>query len=105
MSIVEVLLEKGLIKPEQLTQAMELHKKDGLRLDRALVRLGCISEEQLLGVMSEQLSIPMVDLSTAQVEVETLRSLPARLVYRKHLVPVARHNGKLTVATSDPFDL
>jgi general secretion pathway protein E/type IV pilus assembly protein PilB len=105
MSIIEVLLEKGLIKPKHLAQAMELRKRDSTRLDRALVKLGVISEEELLKVMGEQLSIPMVDLSSAEIDVETLRSLPARLVYRKRLVPVSRMNGKLTVATSDPFDL
>ncbi len=105
MSIVEVLLEKGLIEPGHLSEAMSLRKKEGVRLDRALVRLGYISEESLLKIMSEELAIPLIDLSTVQIDVETLRSLPAKLVYRKNLVPVARQNGTLTVATSDPFDL
>ncbi len=105
MSIMEVLLEKGLITPDNLAKAMELHKSDHLRLDRALVELGFVSEETLLGIMSEQLAIPMVDLSSVKIDVETLRSLPAKLVYRKHLVPVAREDGTLTVATCDPFDL
>jgi general secretion pathway protein E len=105
MSIAEVLLERGLISPEHLAEAMELRRKDNLRLDRALVRLGCISEQDLLGVMSEQLGMPLVDLSSVTIDVETLRSLPSRLVYRKHMVPVSRENGCLTVATCDPFDL
>jgi len=105
MSIVEVLLDKGLIAPEHLARAVDLRKNEGLRLDRALVKLGCVSEDDLLKVMSEQLSIPMVDLDAVQIDVDTLRSLPARLVYRKHLVPISRENGSLTVATSDPFDL
>jgi general secretion pathway protein E/type IV pilus assembly protein PilB len=105
MSITEMLLDKGLISPEQLAEALDLHKKEGLRIDRALVQLGHVSEEKLLGVMGEQLSIPTVDLTTVSIDVETLRSLPAKLVYRKHLVPVSRTNGTLTVATCDPFDL
>ncbi|MBE3133742.1 MAG: Flp pilus assembly complex ATPase component TadA [Acidobacteria bacterium] len=105
MSIVEVLLERGLIEPGHLAEAMTLRKKEGVRLDRALVRLGYISEEQLLKILGEQLAIPLIDLSTVQIDVETLRSLPAKLVYRKNLVPVSRQNGTLTVATSDPFDL
>ncbi len=105
MSIAEVLLEKGLIRPEDLAEAMDLRKKDGTRLDRALVQLGRITEELMLKVMSEQLSIPLVDLTKVTIDVETLRSLPAKLVYRKNLVPVSRQNGTLTVATCDPFDL
>jgi general secretion pathway protein E len=105
MGIVEILFEKGLITPEHLTEAMELRKKEGLRLDRALVKLGYLTEDQLLAITSEQLSIPMIDLSEVTIDVELLRSLPAKLVYRKKLVPVSRENGILTVATSDPFDL
>ena len=105
MSIVEVLLEKGLITPKHLSEAMDLRKKEGVRLDRALVRLGYVGEEELLKIMSEQLAIPMIDLASVQVDVEVLRSMPAKLVYRKNLVPISRSNGTLTVATSDPFDL
>ena len=105
MSIGEVLLEKGLISPEHLAEAMTLRKKEGLRLDQALLRLGAVGERDLLEVMSEQLGMPTVDLTSVAIDVETLRSLPARLVYRKHMVPVSRDNGSLTVATCDPFDL
>ena len=105
MSIVEVLLEKGLIQPEHLTDAMKLRRKEGIRLDRALVRLGYVTEETVLRITGEQLSIPLIDLSNVEIDVETLRSLPAKLVYRKNLVPISRNDGTLTVATSDPFDL
>ena len=105
MSIAEALLEKGLITPQHLSEAMELRKSKGVRLDHALVRLGCIDEEQLLAVTAEQLSMEMIDLSQVDIDVEMLRSLPAKLVYRKHLLPVAQCDGTLTVATSDPFDL
>jgi len=105
MSIVEVLLERGLIQPEHLAQAMELRRSEGLRPERALVRLGYLQEAALLEIMSEQLSIPLVDLSTVEVDVDTLRRLPAKLLYRKNLVPISRDNGVLTVATSDPYDL
>jgi general secretion pathway protein E/type IV pilus assembly protein PilB len=105
MGIAEVLLERGLITSDHLAAAMELRKTEGLRLDRALVRLECIKEETLLRVMSEQLGVPMVDLTTVQIDVEALRSLPPRLVHRKGILPVKRENGVLVVATSDPFDL
>jgi len=105
MSIVEVLLEKGLITSDHLAKAIDLRKREGKRLDQALIELGYVTEEQLLKVTAEQLGMDMVDLSAVQIEVETLRSLPAKLVYRKKLIPVSRQDGTLTVATSDPFDL
>ncbi|MFP4355736.1 MAG: type II secretion system ATPase GspE [Phycisphaerae bacterium] len=106
MSFVETLLEKGLVTPEQLSEAMQLRQKENLRLDKSLVRLGFVPEEKLLAEISEQLSIPLIsDLPSRSIDVETFRSLPAKLVYKKHMVPLERTNGTLTVVTSDPFDL
>ncbi|MCL2700842.1 MAG: Flp pilus assembly complex ATPase component TadA [Phycisphaerae bacterium] len=105
MNIVDILLEKNLVTAEQVAEAMDLRTTSGLRLDRALVKLGYIREERLLAETSERLGIPLVDLSTAKIDVETLRNLPPKLMYRKHLLPISRANGTLTVATSDPFDL
>ena len=99
------MLERGLIRPEQLAEAVELRRTRGLRLDRALIELGHVSEQQVLEIMSEQLGIPLVDLPAVKVDTEALRMLPAKLVFRKRLVPIERANGVLKVATSDPFDL
>jgi len=105
MSIGELLLEKGLITAEHLAEALSMRKKTGQRLDKTLMELGCVNEEQILAAISEQLGIPMVDLSTVEIDVETLRSLPPKLVYRRGLVPIQKDNGTLRLATSDPFDL
>jgi general secretion pathway protein E len=105
MSIVDLLLEKKWVTATQVAAAQELREREGLRVDRALVRLGHITEERLLTAMSEQLSIPMIDLSSVTIDVETLRAMPPKLVYKKNIVPISRNNGTLTVATSDPFDL
>src|SRR5688500_9391692 len=105
MSIAEILLDKGLLTAQQTEEAQALQKAEGLRLDRALIQLGLLSEKQLLEVMSEHLHLPMGNLDEVQFEPELLRALPARVVYRKRLVPVKRFNGTLQVATSDAFDL
>ena len=105
MSITDVLLARKLITPEHLSQALSMRDKDGVRVDRALVQLGFISEDVLLKHMGEHLCMPVVDIANIQIDIETLRSLPAKLVYRKHLVPIERANGTLKVATCDPFDL
>lgn len=105
MVITDVLVEKGLLAPGQLNEALALQRAEGLRLDHAIVQMGFMSERKLLEVMSEQLRLPLADLSDISIDQQTLRSLPLKLVYRKRLLPIARNNGTVTVATSDPFDL
>lgn len=105
MSITQILLEKGMLSPEQLIDAVNLQRAEGLRLDRALVQLGFLSERQMLQLMAEQLQLPLMDLADITIDAEILRALPAKVVYRKRLVPISRSNGRLNVATSDAFDL
>ncbi|MHC4716479.1 MAG: type II secretion system ATPase GspE [Planctomycetota bacterium] len=105
MGIGELLLERGLITAEHLAEATSARKRTGKRLDKALVELGCVSEQQVLEVTSEQLGIPMVDLADVKIDVETLRALPHKLVFRRGLVPLEKVDGTLRLATSDPFDL
>ncbi len=105
MGIGTVLLERGLISRAQLEQALAEHRDTGERLDRVLVRLGLVTREQVLQAIGDQFHLPVVDLGAVVVEAKVLESLPAKLVYRQSCVPIARENGTLTVATSDPFEL
>ncbi len=105
MNIGETLLERGLITADNLAEALTSAKETSARLDRALIDLGHVSEEQVLRIMSEQLGIEMVDLTEVKIDVETLRAMPPKLIYRRGLVPLTKENGTLRVATADPFDL
>ncbi len=105
MGIGTVLLERGLISRAQLEQALAEHRDTGERLDRVLVRLGLVTREQVLQAIGDQFHLPVVDLASVVVEPKVLECLPAKLVYRQSCVPIARENGTLTVATSDPFEL
>ena len=105
MSITQQLLDKGLLTVAQLDEAVALQNSSGLRVDRAIIQLGYLTERQLLEVMAEQLHLPLLNLAEITIEPETLRALPSKIVYRKRLVPISRVNGTLNVATSDAFDL
>ena len=105
MSVGELLLERGLISADNLAEALALAKKNSARLDRTLIDLGHATEEQVLKIMAEQLGIEMVDLTEVTIDVETLRAMPQKIIYRRGLVPLTKENGTLRVATSDPFDL
>jgi hypothetical protein len=93
MGIGDILLERGVIRPEHLAEALAMRKSQGMRLDKALVELGYVSELQVLEVMSEQLGMPLVDLQSIKVDGDAVRMVPAKIVFRKHLVPIEKING------------
>ena len=50
MTIADILTQKGLLTAEQLADAQRLQLAEGLRLDRAVVQQGWLTEQKLLEV-------------------------------------------------------
>ena len=104
MRIADTLVKEGLITQSQLDESIKLQKAKGLRFDRALIEGGFIPEKELLQVLGRHLNIPFIDLADKTIDPEVIKALPPKMVYRKHLLPVAKKDGALEVATSDPFE-
>jgi general secretion pathway protein E/type IV pilus assembly protein PilB len=69
-----------------------------------LLDKGFVKEDALLPVLAQQFGLDWVDLTQAKVEPDALVAVPLKLVHRRNLMPLARHNGTLVVATGDPYD-
>ena len=105
MTIGTTLVDLGLISSDQLETAEAEHRSTGERLDRVLVRRGFLSRDQVLESLGEHFHMAVVDLASVEVEAKVLETLPAKLVYRQSCVPIAQTADRLTIATSDPFNL
>jgi type II secretory ATPase GspE/PulE/Tfp pilus assembly ATPase PilB-like protein len=102
----EHLLRKNALLPEdKIAEAKHLEAAEGLRLDRAVVQLGLMTEREVLKIMAELLMLPLLDLSATEIPPDILQSLTTKVVFRKRIVPIAREGNILRVATCDPFDL
>ncbi len=104
MSLGEVLHERKLITSAQLKQA-RASRKPSERIEHCLVRLGFITERDYLEIYSEQLSIPLVDLSEIEIDPVLLGETPSKVVHRDRVIPIDRHDGTIRVATNNPFNL
>jgi len=104
VSLGELLQQRKVITPAQLKQAKGA-RKSSERIENCLVRLGFIHERDVLAIYSEQLSIPLVDLTTVPIDVDLLKQAPTKVVHRDRVIPIDRHDGTIRVATSNPFNL
>ncbi len=104
MSLGKVLLKRGKITKQQLEQAKEVRKSTE-RIEQCLSRLGIITERDYLEIYGEQLSIPLIDLSSTEIDLELLRTAPSKVVHRDRVIPIDRNNGAIRVATNNPFNL
>src|SRR5213592_4666418 len=99
--IGDILVEKKLVTPEELQRALAEQEKTGEFLGSILIRMGCISEEQLLQSLSEQLNIPFVDLEQLTIDRAVIKRVPARLVEHYKVMPVRWERDVLTIALSN----
>src|SRR5436853_6558701 len=66
--IGELLIAAGLIGDGDLARGLAFQKQYGGRLGSILVRLGAVSEERLLPILSAQLNIPALNESDLPVD-------------------------------------
>ena len=104
MEAGEILVRRGLIDPDQLEKSRQ-GVGEGTNVVNVAIELGYVNEETALRAMAEEVGLDYVDLTAVEVDLSLLESFPTKLIYRQNLFPVARNNGQLEVATSDPFNL
>jgi len=103
-TLEQLLIEQGRITQDDLRKVKRLQQERGERLERLLLDLGFISEEDLLPLLSAYLGVETVhrrDFPTAPLP---LGSLNLKFLKHAKVLPLAQTNGTLTVAMSDPAD-
>ncbi|PNH77854.1 GspE/PulE family protein [Vibrio diazotrophicus] len=101
----DLLVEEGIVTDEQLGQALSAQKNTGRKLGDTLIELGFLSEQQMLSFLSQQLAIPLIDLSRATVDIDAVQLLSEVHARRLRALVIGRNSDTLRVAMSDPADL
>jgi len=105
MPLLQRLVLKGILSEADIPAIKEVVAASPDRFLSELLSKGHAKEEQVLAVLGEELGLDVVDLTQIKVDPATLLALPLKLLHRRTLMPIARNNGTLTVATGDPFDI
>lgn len=101
----DLLVEEGIITENQVEQALAAQKRSGRKLGDTLIELGFLSEQQMLSFLSQQLSLPLIDLSRANVDIDAVQLLPEVHARRLRALIIGKNGDTLRIAMSDPADL
>lgn len=103
-----IFLNSGLITEEQLEEALSkqdhLDKESG-NLGDVLVSMGLISEKDRVRCLGEQWGVRFVDLSDVHIDEDAPKTLTQSIARRYKVVPIAREDGKITLAMKNPLDI
>ena len=100
----ELLIDAGVLKEEQLKEALTIQKETKSRLGDILLESKMITNEELIDALQMQLGIDFIDLSTITVPVELARFVPRNIAKKHCIVPVKLVGDTLYIAMSDPLD-
>ena len=103
--IADVLIEDGLLLPNQLDEAINIQKTQGGRLLKILTDKQFVSDQDMAFSMGRCLNTPPVNLSKVRVPDEILSLVPRDMARAHKLIPVARLDTKLFVAMADPTNV
>jgi len=101
----ELLVRGGKIDQAQLQEALVYQKDQGGRLGTALVKLGHITERQLVEALSQHFAVPAVDLAATEVDEAVIKIIPADIARKYTIVPVSKAGATVTVAMLDPSNV
>jgi len=103
--IGQLLLEKGLITPEQLEHALNEQQKSNGLLGRILVDLGFVTEADILSTLGAQTGMPAADLSKTNIPPEVLERVSAPIAKVYKIIPVKMEENILYIAMADPLNI
>ncbi len=105
MQLIDTLADRGILSEGERARALEAISAAGDRPPHfTLLDKGFVKEEALFPALADEFGLQFVDLTQTEVDPAALAGIPQKLVHKKNLMPLARSNGTLVVATGDPFD-
>src|SRR5690242_14921215 len=103
--IADVLIEEGLLLPNQLEEAIGIQKSEGGRLLKILTDRQFVTEQDMVFSIGRCLNTPPVNLARLRVPEEVMSIVPRDMAKAHKLVPIARLDKKLFVAMADPTNV
>ena len=102
----DLLLELGYLREIDLQQALAIQKdsQGQRRLGDVLVDNGFIEERKLLETLSYQLGYPLIDPDFVKIDKTLLARLPLNVCHQFSVLPLYRQGEQLVVTFADPLD-
>jgi type IV pilus assembly protein PilB len=103
--IIQVLIDKKLLKDGDLIKALEIQKEKGGSLSDILANLGIVSRNDIMIILSKELGVPPINISRYKINPSVLKIIPKKIVKHYHIIPISKMGEVLTVAMADPLNV
>jgi len=101
----DLMLTRGVISLDQLSEAKLISKKEDKQVGQILVRLGYSTGEEVTQAIAEFYKFEYVDLSTIRIPDHVIQLVPESVARENKIIPVSDEDETIKVLVSDPFDI
>ncbi len=100
----DLLVEAGVITPDQLMEALKQQKTEKKRIGQLLIDMGFTDEVEIAKALSVQLKIPFVELRGKQIPQAVVDIVPVEMAENYLLMPLKEDGQRLVVAMANPLE-
>jgi type IV pilus assembly protein PilB len=101
----DVLIKKQILSPDQIEEAKGLVSQTGMKLHDALVKLGYLTQEQVMKAIAEFNGLQFVDLTEVTIPASVVEQVPESVARENGIMPYSLEDGQMKVVISDPTDM
>jgi len=103
--ITKKLLESKIIDQSQLDKALQFQKEKGGKLSQILIDLKYVKKKDLLITLSQDLNIPLINLSKYSIDPAVIELVPREIARHYQLIPLSKMGPTITIAVADPLNI
>jgi len=105
LGLGDVLIRENFITPQDFERVKKYQREKGGTLSEVVIKLGLVSEEDVVIGLAKQLGLPHMKLSNYKLDEEIMGILPEQVIKKYRVVPLSKSGNTLTVASADPLNV
>jgi len=106
LTLGQILLQKGFVKPQDLKQARELQIANPSKsLAEILISLNVTGEVNILSALAERMGVPLLEGSIFITDTDIIKLVPEKVARKHTIIPYKVDKNKLIVAMRDPSNM
>src|SRR5438477_10146472 len=100
----EILVSKGILGPDQLSEARNLQQVTGAKIQDALIKLGYATQDDIMSAIAEHSGMQSVSLTDHTIPQSIIEMVPESVARENVIIPYSHENSVLKIVVSDPSD-
>lgn len=106
LTLGQILLQKGFVKPDDLKQARNIQIQNPSKsLAEILISLNVTSEVNILTALAERMNVQLLEGAIFVTDTDIIKRVPEKIARKHTIIPYKIDKNKLIVAMRDPSNM